>query len=376
MKPAITVVSTIAILAISLASPGGVLGQVKWEVSETPVLSIGVTEGPSAFLFHDVKGAVRVNDSTIAVGDGGSSEIRVFTTEGAFVTSFGRNGGGPKEFGAIKWLNMCGGSTIVVYDERRHRISKWDVEGNLIEELQIQGPDVEKGSPPYSVSCGPEGNYVVVGWPDMGAHTGELGPYRPDVTIGLLDKLGRVKRVLGSFPGVERYRYNSNDGPRPLGKRTHALRGADDVYVGTADSFTILVFEPEGEARSLGRGDLPVVPLTTEILQVYRDSIIDGTASDRRPGTRRALDSHELPASLPAYSDLRLDRSMKIWIAHYGIPGQPTTQWDVFDPSGLWVASVEMPDDFRLTEIGGDYLLGVGTDPMGVERIEMYSLKR
>ena len=35
-----------------------------------------------------------------------------------------------------------------------------------------------------------------------------------------------------------------------------------------------------------------------------------------------------------------------------------------------------LPGDLTIHEIGPDYLLGVATDELGVERVEMYSLQR
>ena len=154
------------------------------------------------------------------------------------------------------------------------------------------------------------------------------------------------------------------------------MRGAEEVYVATADSFSVLAIDRDGGQRAVGRDDSPKVPFGGRILESYKDSVLDHTATARRPRVRRALDSHQLPEFLPSYRDVKLDEKGLIWIAHFGIPGQETNDWDVFDPSGEWVASVEMPVRFNPTDIGEAYLLGVSFDSLGVERVQLYSLRR
>jgi hypothetical protein len=148
------------------------------------------------------------------------------------------------------------------------------------------------------------------------------------------------------------------------------------VYVATADAPSILVIGRDGERRTIGREDFQSIALNGEILQAYKDSVIDSSPAGRRPGVRRSLGNHQFPEFLPPYRDVRLDRQGLIWIAHFGIPGRQINEWDVFNPSGEWVASVEMPDQFHPTEIGADYLLGVRFDSMDVERVQVFSLQR
>jgi hypothetical protein len=359
--------------AVSLTNPMGASGQSSWRLSEVPTLEIGTVDGPAAVTFHDVRGAMSIQDSLIVIADGGAKELRVFSNSGDFITKFGREGGGPREFEGMGWAGTCGSDTVVAYDFARHRITKWDTKGTLLDEFFVQGP--EGSMPPYSVDCGPNGTFAVVGWPDFLAYSGGVGPYRFDVKVGVVDRQGRLERVLGTFPGPERYRYESNDGPRPLGKKTIVRMGANVVYVGTADSFQIRAYLPGGRQQTIGR---PVPPrrLSGDLLDQWRSSVIQDASPERRPAARRALDELELPESLPAYSDFQLDELGLIWVAHYGMPWEQVVDWDVLEPDGTHLASVRIPSRFRPTEIGGDYVLGVTTDAWGVERVSRYDLFR
>jgi hypothetical protein len=358
---------------LSLLDPISASGQSSWRLSAEPTLEIGTVDGAASLAFHDIRGAISIQDSLVIVADGGTRELRVFSSSGDFISSFGRAGGGPKEFEGIGWAKTCGGDTVVVYDFARHRITKWDADGTLRDEFFVEGPGGTM--PPSEVDCGPAGTFVVVGWPNFLAYSGGVGPYRFDVDIGLLDREGRLEQVLGTFPGPDRYRYTSNDGPRPLGKKTIARMGVDGAYVGTADSFQIQQFLPGGAQHTIGR---PISPrrLDGQLLRDWRESIIRNESPDLRPATRRALDEHQVPETLPAYSDFQLDKLGRIWVAHYGMPGEEYVQWDVFERTGIHLASMNIPSGFRPTEIGEDYLLGVTTDTLGVERVHRYKLLR
>ena len=366
----------VLLLAFSSANPIGARAQARWQLSESPTLVIGSVAGLATSVFHDIRGVVAATDSLIAIADGGSREVRIFSMTGEFVTSFGRLGDGPKEFRGIGWIDMCGGAAVVVYDLLRYRVTKWDTRGNLLDDFGVEGTG--GGLPPYSVSCGPSGTFAVVGWPDIGGRGAEVGPYRPDVLIGIADRRGRLDRVLGTFPGHDRYRYPTNDGPQRFGRSTIARMGANAVYVGTADSFNIEIIEPDGGRHGFGKRS-PVTRLTSRMKEAWGDSLIKERAPDRRPATRAALREYVFPDRLPAYSDFLLDRLGFVWVAPYGIPGQQAadwTEWDVFSADGTLVAAVRIPNHFRPTEIGRDYVLGVGTDTMDVEQARMYRLTR
>jgi len=367
----------VGLAGASLASPTGALAQAGWRLSENPTVVIGSIDGAAPTVFHDIRGAVAATDRLIVVADGGSRELRVFSWTGEFITAFGRDGDGPREFRGIAWIDMCGGVAIVAYDYARRRITKWSTTGELLDDFNVQGTTDDL--PPYSVDCGPTGTFAVVGWPDVASLPVGVGLYRPDVSIGITDAFGQLDRVLGVFPGTERYRSSSNDRPHPLGKSTIARMGEDDVYVGTADSFAIQIVNPDGGRRSFGR-DYPIIPMTNRMREQWVETYIRRWPAERRPALRKGLlDSDAFPSSLPAYSGFQLDHLGFVWVSPYDVPGRRVMDridWDVFDPDGVFVASVTIPRDFRPTEIGVDYLLGVNTDTLDVQRVHMYSLSR
>ena len=60
---------------------------------------------------------------------------------------------------------------------------------------------------------------------------------------------------------------------------------------------------------------------------------------------------------------------------HWTIPASSGLH-DVFRPDGVYLGTVKLPHDLRITEIGGDYILGVVRDEMDVQYAWMYGLAR
>lgn len=364
----------IAIGLCVVAASGEAQERARWTLSERPVLTLGVVDGPPEFEFHDIEGVVALGDTLIVVANGGTRQVRVFGGSGEFLTQFGRRGDGPREFRGIGWIDDCGSSQIVAYDFNRHRITKWDPSGTLLDEFQVEGTDPVL--PPYSVDCGPDGRYAVVGWPDFRTYSGEIGPYRLDVSVGIVGSKGGLERAIGIFPGPERYRLSQyNDAPRPLGRQTIVRMGERGVYVGTGDSYRIVRIGEDG-ARQVFDGFAPPIPFTEDLRAVWRDSILDGAPPGMRSTWEKSLREREMPDTLPVYSDFMLDELGYLWVERYGVPGQRIVDWDVFHPEGRLVATVAFPRRFRPMEIGADYVIGVGTTELDVQLVRRYGLTR
>lgn len=351
----------------------GARAQDLWHLSDRPTLVIGSADGPREFTFHDVRGAVAATRDLIVVADGGSRELRVFSSRGDFVRSFGGMGDGPAEFRRLDWIDMCGGPTIVAYDSFRYRITRWDVAGSLVEGFQVDGPLPDL--PPYEVRCSVDRRFVVLGWPNVRLSR-SVGPYRPSVPLGIADSLGRRIRVLDEVLGAERIRTEANDRPHPFGSVTTVRMGLDGVYVGTGEAPTIRRMTPDGGETAFTVGP-PVAELSANARERWIDEYLRRAPADERPLLKRGFMASEwVPDVPPAYRDFSLDRLGYLWLAPYAIGGPEYVDWHVFDPLGESAAAVRMPRDFRPTEIGPDYLLGEQTDALGVERVLRYALHR
>lgn len=107
-----------------------------WGVAREPDLSIGVLDGDPQYQLHQVVGAVRLDDGSIAVMNAGSGELRIYGADGSLLSTHGRKGEGPGEFVGASRMHRDG-DTLFIYDGRMQRLSVHDTTGAFIENRSL-----------------------------------------------------------------------------------------------------------------------------------------------------------------------------------------------------------------------------------------------
>jgi hypothetical protein len=100
-----------------------------------------------------------------------------------------------------------------------------------------------------------------------------------------------------------------------------------------------------------------------------------------RPGRRRLLSS--IPrGTFPAFGApdagpaLLADDEGNLWVSEYARPGSDRNVRLVFDSTGAWLGSVELPSGFGPQHIGPDFILGKRRDSLDVEHVLLYPLRK
>ena len=368
-----------AVLSIAVL-PAVVDGQVPtWEVE--PSLRIGVALGDPDYEFSRIIGVARAPDGTIAVGEMDAQEIRFFGPDGSLIARQGREGEGPGEYRYVRFLLTCGGNRFWVYDTRLVRTTIVSSTGEVLDSYPGPSPDGTGG--PYGLSCDRRGRFIASTWASGEREAlgrGESGPFRGTQMVVLMDARGGVKDTMGVFPSGERYLTRRPDGspggsaPRFLGPSTHVAIGGGRAFVGDAALPSIYVYQGSGlDTLSL---PLESSPITDEDLAKFREAQTGGTTDPNQARRQRAaLAEYEFPSEFPYYSDLQVDASGLLWVREYPRPGAATVRWLVVHPEGGVVASVVLPVELEVTQIGRDYLLGILTED-GVNYVQQYELRR
>lgn len=100
----------------------------------SPVVEIGVLDGPSEYIFASIVDVVRLPGGRIAVSDAGTGKVSVYDASGQFVRSWGGEGDGPGEFRSLSRLYPMADSLLAV-DQRTNRVSLFDPEGRFVRQL-------------------------------------------------------------------------------------------------------------------------------------------------------------------------------------------------------------------------------------------------
>ena len=368
----------ICCIAVPLCAEAQIVGESKetWKLSATPSVAIGAVDREGPDVFGRVVGVVRTGDGHIAVADGFSREVRLFTSSGQYVATAGRAGEGPGEFRTLRPPMRCAADSIFVWDPSQQRVSVFNSAGVFARSFQdasLRG--VHSESPGWKMSCNIHGMVAMT--------TRNLGDLRPTgegpVEIAMAVQLSSLRSEttvdLGSVPGDEFYFAQGTLAPRPLGRMTLLAVGSNRVYMATGEGASIEVFAFSGDRLKAIETDVAPVPLNGRRVKAFVEEAVSASRNGER--ARPFYEDLVYPDKMPAYAAMLVDADDNLWLERYPMPGDHSVaKWRVYDPQGKLRALIEMPDGFEVFDIGSHYVLGVWRDSQGVDFVRMYELSK
>ena len=346
-----------------------------WTLSAEPVLAIG-SEGDSKYEFSRIVSALVLPGGRIVVANFTTPpEVRIYSAEGEHVVSMGRAGNAPGEFKAISWIDFRPPDTVRVYDSWARRITFFDTSGRL---LRTRTVEAIAGKTPQEFVLKPgfgDGSLLAV----SNLLTPRIAtPQRARTTTPLIrvDETGTELKTIARVPDAEFWIRKPGDlGTVMFGLRSAITPSRQFVYVGTAEQYAIEVYDTAGRiVRRFARAyERPVVQ-RRDIAAIERSTT---RSEHQRPNDRRLLSEVAYAERLPAHDrHLLLDPIGHVWVKDYVSPADTVISWSVFDQQGRLLGPVRVSRRFRVTEIGGDYVLGVWQDDLGIETVRMYRITR
>lgn len=356
-----------ALVAVLVLPPQfEVVGQELPVISKTPLAVLG--DSPPLF---QVGSAVVMGD-TIMLADGGSQRVFVFSRDGDSLATVGGRGEGPGEFLALRSLLNCGGR-VLAWDARLDRFSR--IEGGAVTETFRLPP--MNGRYPQDVFC--DRSRLVATYRVSGAEEVPLGPYRPSFEVHEFSLDGEHRKLLGEFPGDERYRFPTSDGPRGYGRRTVILPVGEGLIVGTGEAFVLEELDESG--RPIREFRAPVGP--RELGQREIDAAFERQLEGARrydpsvvPALRENLRRYEYPELFPAYTEAILDDNGRLWVRRFKGLTDPQELWEVFERrSGHYIGTISMPSGERLMAVASNIVVSVWLDELEVEHLRIYGVR-
>jgi hypothetical protein len=157
--------------------------------------------------------------------------------------------------------------------------------------------------------------------------------------------------------------------PRPFGREARFLPAGKTLLFASGDTYEVRAYA-DGQLRTLIRKRQAPVPVTAADILDFMASV-DPAA---RPRLERVADAIPFPRAMPAHGRLISAGETGFWVQHYSHSASAPETWDRFDPEGRLAGTITLPPGFRATQAGPGFVLGVGTDSLGVERVMMYRL--
>jgi hypothetical protein len=351
-----------------------------WRLSEAPSLEIGVVEGAPEYQLSQVITAKKLAGGQIVIADRTSQAMRFFDAAGRYLRTSGRKGGGPGEFQALSWIQILPGDSIVAYDAPQRRLSTFDPEGALVATRTLEF----KGLSGYPRAAGEfaDGTLLVISGPDNASGSPTSGARR-DSTFYLRNSAdGSLHNPIVHQLGQESYMKTGDGiamyGSLIFGRSSQYAVTPERLFAGETDRYEIGVYDPSGRLERLIRLDRPLRPVAQEDVDKVRSRQLatTGVPPQVRELRNSMIAEMPIPPTMPAFASLLTDDAGDLWAKEEAGADDPDapSRWKVFDPDGRLLGELSMPGRFRPTQIGTDFVLGVGKDELDVEHVQLYGL--
>ena len=341
-----------------------------WRVGVEPLLDLAESGTGDAHYFNRVGDVRRLPDGGIVVANRGSDEILKFSADGDFVGSAGGSGEGPGEFTSLGQIELVGDSLLGIDWDGRMAMFGGDL--GLV---RTMGPDRSINKVRY---VGDGLMVVEMSVLDYDA----VGLVRFPTVLVLFDLESTNGDTIGWTPGWEEY---TNDilSAAPLFRKSSVLdTHGDRIFVGSSDHMQIEELNASGDTvRILRIPDFPLA-LNAEQVRAEREARLNiplpPGVSALPPYYVDAMEDLPSPETRPAYARMLVDPTGAIWLSPFrGMSeGGGPEPWLVLGPDGNWLGGVEIPEDFRVTDIGVDEILGIWTDELDVQHPQVRDLAR
>jgi len=355
-----------------------------WRISESPTLTIGVMEGEAAYELYRTVDATRLRDGRIVLASSGTAELRFYDPGGVHLHSVGREGGGPGEFRAMVSMDRFAGDSLMVYDVMQRRISIFDSDGVHVRDINFAvGGQFFLPSVRGRLA---DGSYVAqLSSRQIGPNAPQLEPGdRRDSLLALrIGPDGDTFDTVGAFPSsitrVEMLTLGGTTAPLSLpvlfSPQCVMIAAQDGMVIGTSDTYDVRFYTSGGTLQRIVRKEHVPLAVTPADVDSMQAQLGDAMARVNVPAEFRSMyDDRPAAETMPAFRALMTDSEDNLWVEEYGRPSDDVPRWSVFDPEGRFLGVVTGPTGVTVMDIGADYLLGIVTDEMDVERVVMYAL--
>ena len=352
-----------------------------WTLDTTPLVDIGGTDEPEYDLVQ-IGDAVRLSDGRIAVFTNATANLRIYDSTGAHLLTTGRSGDGPGEFRAVETVEPVAGDTLLAYDYLLRRMNVISPEGEVVSSHGFMATGHRAFLQPLA-RLG-DGSWFTRAQ-IFSAGDDQAGVRRDSLTLlRVSSSLDSVVDTIGRFPSTEMYIQTGGAGKDrfitfsliPFGLATRIATGGGRIYVGDPASYEIRAFRADGTLERILRRPVdrrPVEPAEVERLKTQE---LTETEERWRKTVEDKWKSAPVATHHPAFANMTVDADGALWVEEPKITADDPGKASVFDPDGRLLGSVALPGNFRITEIGRDYVLGVWKDESDLEHVRKYRVRK
>lgn len=323
----------------------------------SPTADLVAGDDPGAELYR-VRGGILLPGGRVAIANGGSNQVLVFTGSGDLAKRVGRAGRGPREFSGIMWLQAREAGGFVVYDAVNRRISRFDEEGEFLGGRPIafpSQPDVSARTmvaPGFAIGVTRNGGVLMIPWA-VAALDGVTGPLPVTAVLRRTAPDGGESTVVDSV--VVRTWYEA---PQPTGPPIDHILEAPALVFSANRRWIAYSEARRHRVTVLEDGVRPYVVVERRPRLVFRPDTLPS-------GVSHAADS------LPAYRALQVDAEGRVWLKSAAEPAEGYAEWRVITDGGMQIQSVVLPASSTVLDASGDRVLLLERDELDVETVAL-----
>ena len=316
--------------------------QQRWTIDRAPLLEIGGADARGPTEFANVRSVIRLSDGRIAVANGATNEIRLFSARGAFQIALARTGAGPAEFSRLFRLYQIGDTLAGV--DADTRVQLFTTDGRFAGSLR---PARREGTRnPRRAGMLRDGRTVVVA-----TQTSRQAP------AGEATFLYSVMRStpesdtltpLFELPGYREVQVGQVPSRLSLDGEGTVVAHDGRICAGFANRFDVTCYDADGRAISRIVREIRVRGITEADRALVRAAYLAANR-DAPPEIlqkmQQAVKEFPFADRAPAFSRLVLGATGELWVSEFdpstNLPGPPALsaparpqRWSVFAPDG------------------------------------------
>lgn len=338
-----------------------------WQLVEE--VSIGRADGDGPDLFGSIVDLEVDDRGRVFVLDNQARELRIFGSDGTHERTVGGEGGGPGEFALPVGLTIEPGTGHAwVVDPSNGRYTVFDRNGELV-----------------TTHPRPIG-YFAWPWRTGFDQNGDLWDVVPDGLVRMTTDLAPSDTI--PLPEYEASQINVTDGDgllqmsvappyAPLQRWRFDANGHLWIAVSNAQRFTRTRLGSADADRIVRREHTPV-PVTRAEADSAREDRME-IASHAGPGATLQGEL-TVPDVKPAFETFVVDDGGRLWVEPSRPAGEEQRHLLVFDPDGVYLGAVEIPDGMQLVSVlpafRGDTMWAVVTDELDIQHVVRYRIER
>lgn len=370
-----------------------------WLLSAEPTFQVGGDATNPVYDLGQVTGATRLRDGSVAVANAATSEIRFYNPDGTHRLTSGRSGAGPGEFQMIVGMWRSPADSLVVLDIAIQRLTVLSPEGQYSHSFSLGGmggammPGAD-GSVSMAIPAGMFDDGSLIGMANT-FRIGEAreGSFRDPLPLVRYGADGAIRDTVATVPGIEMemmtmsFSGQSFSSPTPvsLGKQTVVVARDSRLFVATNEAWEVQERQADGALRRMIRLQTPVRALSADLIAAHRaeqlelinnQPMMSQAPQEIRDQITERINSAPYPATIPFVANMLVDDAGYLWVQEVPLPGDLRQRWGVFDREGRLQAWLRMPERFRPTSVGTDWVVGIWQDDDDVEHVRVYGLTR